>query len=73
MRLTSHATAMHLVIEFSGDGVVPRQRFGPCSKLFVGTASKQRTETLMAHRQVVQDLEHVNQNSNWHGEQHNGL
>ena len=29
IRLTSHAAAMDLVIQFPGDGVVPWQRFGP--------------------------------------------
>ena len=64
---------MDLVIQFSGDGVVPRERFGPISQLFVRTASKQRAEQLMAHGQVVQDLEHVDQDRDGHCEQHNGL
>ena len=59
MKLTSHAAAMDLVIQFPSDGVVPRQRSGPGSYFFVGTATEQGTETLMAHRQVVQDLQHV--------------
>ena len=46
---------MDLMVEFPGDRVVPWQRFGPRSQFFMSTASKQRTETLMAHRQVVQD------------------
>ena len=53
MKLTSHAASMDLVIEFPGDGVVPRQRFGPGSQFFMSTASKQRTETFVAHRQVM--------------------
>ena len=60
MTLTSHATAMDLVIHFSGDGVVPRERFRPIPQLFMGATTKQRAEQLMAHGQVVQDLEHVN-------------
>ena len=64
---------MDLVIQFSSDGVVPRERFRPIPQLFMRTASKQRAEQHMAHRQVVQDLEHVNQDRNWHGEQHDGL
>ena len=47
---------MDLMVEFPGDEVVPRERFGPRSKLFVGAASKQCTETLMAHWQVVENL-----------------
>ena len=73
MKLTSHATAMHLVIEFPSDRVVPWQRFGPIPQLFMGTASEQRTETLMAHRQVMENLQHIKENSNRHREQHNGL
>ena len=64
---------MHLVIQFSGDRVVPRERFGPVSQFFVGTSAKQRAEQLMAHGQVVENLEHVYQDRNRHGEQHNGL
>ena len=61
IKLTSHAAAMDLVVEFPGNRVVPRQRFGPGSQLFMGTSAEQRTKTLMAHRQVVQDLQHVKQ------------
>ena len=53
MKLTSHTTAMHLVIEFPGDRVVPRERFGPGSQFFVGAAAEQGAETFMAHQQVV--------------------
>ena len=60
MKLTSHATSMDLVIQFSSDGVVPRERFGPIPQLFMRTATEQRAEQLMAHGQVVQYLEHVN-------------
>ena len=67
VKLTSHTTAMDLVIQFSGDGVVPRERFGPIPQLFMRTASEQRTEQLMAHGQVVQGLEHVYQDRNRHG------
>ena len=64
---------MDLVIQFSGDGMVPREGFGPIPQLFVGAASKQRTEQLMAHGQVVQYLQHVNQYGDRHREQHNRL
>ena len=53
IKLTSHTAAMHLMVQFSGDGVVPRERLGPIPQLFMGAATKQRTETLMAHWQVV--------------------
>ena len=58
---------MDLVIQFSGDGVVPRERFRPIPQLFMGAATEQRAEQLMAHRQVMQDLEHVDENSDGHG------
>ena len=51
---------MDLVIQFSGNGMVPRERPGPRSQFFVGTASEQRTEQLMAHGQVVENLQHLN-------------
>ena len=66
MKLTSHTTAMHFMVEFPGNGVVPRERFRPIPQLFMGAATEQRAEQLMAHRQVVQDLEHVNQYGNRH-------
>ena len=37
------------------------------------TATEQGAEALMAHWQVVQYLQHVNQNSDGHREQHNRL
>ena len=58
---------MDLVIQFSGDRVVPRERFGPIPQLFVGAPSEQGAEQLMAHRQVMQDLQHVYQDRNRHG------
>ena len=73
MTLTSHTAAMDLMIQFSSDGVVPRERFGPISQLFVGTASKQCAEQLMAHGQVVENLQHVDQYGDGHREQDNRL
>ena len=64
---------MDLVVEFPGDRVVPRERFGPIPQFFVGAASEQCLETFMAHWQVVQDLQHVNQDRDRNGEQHNRL
>ena len=60
MTLTSHTATMDLMIQFSGDGVVPRERLGPIPQLFMGAASKQRAEQLMAHGQVVENLQHIN-------------
>ena len=70
IRLTSHTTAMDLVIQFSGDGVVPWQCFGPSSQLFMGTTSEQGTETFVAHRKVVQYLQHIEENRDGYREQH---
>ena len=53
MKLTSHTAPMHLVIQFPGDRVVPRERLGPIPQLFVGTPAEQRAKQLVAHRQVV--------------------
>ena len=64
---------MDLVIQFPGDGVVPRERSGPIPQLFMCTTTEQRAEQLMAHGQVVQDLEHVDQYGNRHREQNNRL
>ena len=71
MTLTSHTASMDLMIQFPGDGVVPRKRFGPGSQFFMGAATEQRTEQLMAHGQVVENLEHLNQHRDRNGEQHN--
>ena len=47
---------MDLMVEFPGNRVLPRERFGPRSQLFVGAATEQGAETLMTHRQVVENL-----------------
>ena len=46
MRLTSHAAAMDLVVEFPGDRVVPGQRSGPIPQLLMGTASEEGAQTI---------------------------
>ena len=56
MGLTRHATAMHLMIEFPGDRVVPRQRFGPIPQFLMSAASEEGAETFVTHREVMQDL-----------------
>ena len=73
VKLTSHAASMDLMVEFPGNGMVPRERFGPIPQLLMRTATEQRAEQLMAHGQVVQYLEHVDENSDGHREQHNRL
>ena len=64
---------MDLVIQFPGNGMIPRERFSPIPQLLMGAASEQRTEQLMAHRQVVENLQHVNENNDRHGIQNNRL
>ena len=64
---------MDLVIQFSGDGMVPRERFRPIPQFFMGAATEQCTEQLVAHGQMVQYLQHVNQHRNRHGVQNNRL
>ena len=46
MRLTSHSAAMDLVIQLTGDRVVPRQRFSPISQFLVGAASEEGAQTV---------------------------
>ena len=46
MTLTSHAAAMDLVVEFPGNRVVPRQRFGPIPQFLVGAASEEGAQTI---------------------------
>ena len=58
---------MHLMVEFPGDRVVPRERLGPISQLFMRTSAKQRTKQLVAHGQVVENLQHLNQHRDGHG------
>ena len=73
MGLTRHATAMHLVIQFPGDRVVPRQRFGPIPQFLMGAASEEGAETFVTHREVMGNLQHVKQDGDWYGVQHNRL
>ena len=56
MGLTRHATAMHLMIEFPGDSVVPRQRFGPIPQFLMSAASEEVAETFVTHREVMENL-----------------
>ena len=61
---------MDLMIEFPGDRVIPRERFSPRSQFFMGASSEQCTKTLVAHWQVVQNLQHVDENRDGYREQH---
>ena len=54
--LTRHATAMHLMIEFPGDRVVLRQRFGPIPQFLMSAASEGGAETFVTHREVMENL-----------------
>ena len=60
---------MHLMVQFPGNGVVPRERFGPRTQFFMGAASEEGVKTLMAHWQMVQNLEHLDQDRNRDREQ----
>ena len=62
---------MHLRIEFPGDRVVPWQRFSPIPQFLMGAASEKGAETFMTHREVMQDLQHLKQNRDWHGVEYN--
>ena len=54
MKLTRHATTMDLVVEFPGDRVVPRQRFGPIAQFLMGAASEKGAQAFLSHREAVQ-------------------
>ena len=60
---------MDLMVEFPGNRMVPRERFGPIPQLFVGASFEEGAKTLMAHRQVMQDFQHLNQDRDGNGEQ----
>ena len=64
---------MHLMIEFPGDRMVPRQRFGPIPQLLMGAASEQGAQAFATIRQVAQQLQHIEQDRNRYRVQHNGL
>ena len=57
MTLTSHAAAMNLVVEFPGNGVVPRQRFSPITEFLVGAATEKGAQTVTSQRRVPQHLQ----------------
>ena len=57
MTLTSHAAAMNLVVEFPGNGVVPRQCLGPISQFLVGTTSEEGAQAVASQRRVPHQLQ----------------
>ena len=73
IKLTRHSAAMDLMIQVSGNGVVPRQRFGQIAQFFVGASPEQGAQTVASYRQVPQGLQQVEQHRNGYGVQHNGL
>ena len=64
---------MDLVIQLTGNRVVPRQCLGPITEFLMSASPEQGAQAFLAHRQAVQHLQHFEQNSNWYGVQHNGL
>ena len=73
MKLTSHTATMDLMVQFPGDRMVPRERFGPIPQLFMRTSAKQRAEQLVAHGQMVENLQHLYQHGDGHREQNQRL
>ena len=64
---------MHLMIDFSIDGMTTRQDLGPIPQFMVGTPSEKRTQNRLAHWQVVENLQHVEENRDRDTVQHNRL
>ena len=56
IKLTSHATAMDLVIQLTGNRVVPRQRFGPIPQFLVGAATEKGAQTVTSQRRMPHQL-----------------
>ena len=73
IRLTSHAAAMDLVIQLTGNRVVPGQRFRPIPQLFMGASSEEGAQTFLAYREAVQHLQGFKQHGDRHGIQHHRL
>ena len=71
MGLTRHSTAMDLMIQAPGDRMVPRQRFGPIPRLFMGASPERGAQTVVSHREVPQGLQQIKQHGDRHGVQHN--
>ena len=71
--LTSHSASMDLMVEFSGDRVVPRQCLGPIPQFFMSAASEEGAQTVTSYRRVPQSLQCLEQHHNRHGIQHHRL
>ena len=72
-RLTSHSTAMDFVIQFSGNGMVPRQCLGQISYLLEGAPSEQGAHTVFPQGKMPQRLQKVKWDREGHGVQHQRL
>ena len=57
--LTSHSTAMNLMIQSPGDGMVPRQCLGKISQLLEGALSEQGSETVFPQGKMPQRLQKI--------------
>ena len=64
---------MDLVIQAPGHRVVPRQRLGPIPQLFMGASPEHSAQTFLAHWEVTQKLQHVEEDRNRYRVQHNRL
>ena len=73
MKLTSHTAAMDFMVQFPGDRVIPRERLGPIPQFFVGTPSEQSAEQLVAHGQMMENLQHIDQDRDRNREQNQRL
>ena len=61
---------MHLVIQGSGDGVVPRQLLGQISQLLGAASPEQGADTGFPQGKVPQSFEQVKHNREGHGVEH---
>ena len=68
--LTSHSSAMNLVIQFTSNGVVPGQGFSEIPQLFFGASSEQGAQAILTYREPVQGLQHFKYHRDGHGIQH---
>ena len=53
MKLTSHAAAMDLMVQFPGDGMILWQRFRPGSQFFMVAATEHGAQAFVTHWEVV--------------------
>ena len=57
--LTSHSTAMDFVIQFSGNGMVPRQCLSHISQFFKGAPSEEGAQTVFPQGKMPHRLQQV--------------